>query len=139
MSTETYELIWNDPTLEPSDFEGFFVGWPNPPNGKVSLRIMKSASEYCIARVNKKVVGFITVLTDGFYIAYVPLLEVLPEFQRRGIGGALVSALKERYEGFYKIDVLCDLKAVLFYQQFNFQWVNGVTLANYDRQATGKQ
>ncbi|MER3466091.1 MAG: GNAT family N-acetyltransferase, partial [Armatimonadota bacterium] len=86
-----------------------------------------------------KLAGFITVFTDGFYIAYIPLLEVRPELQRRGIGKALVRAAVERYRDFYKLDVLCDLRSVLFYQQLGFKWVSGATLVNYDRQSTGRE
>jgi ribosomal protein S18 acetylase RimI-like enzyme len=133
-----FELIWNDETLKPEEFEGFFVGWPNPPSPEVAYRAFKGASEYCLARVNGELVGFITVFTDGFYIAYIPLLEVRPDYQRRGIGKALVRAAVERYKDFYKLDVLCDLRSVLFYQQLGFQWVSGATLVNLDRQSTGR-
>jgi len=133
-----FELVWNDETLKPEEFDGFFVGWENPPPPEVAHKVFMNASEYCLARVDGKLAGFITVFTDGFYIAYIPLLEVRPEFQRRGIGKALVRAAVERYKDYYKLDVLCDLRSVLFYQQLGFQWVSGATLVNYERQSTGR-
>lgn len=138
MRVPDYELVWNDGQLKAAELEGFFVGWPNPPSGDVALKIVNAATEFCVARYEGRVAGFITVLSDGFYFAYVPLLEVLPTYQRKGIGKALVRAVKERYNGFYKVDVLCDLEAVVFYQQLGFEWVSGATLANYDAQSTGK-
>ncbi len=45
---------------------------------------------------NGKFVGFITAITDKILSAYIPFLEVLPEYQRQGIGKELVKRMLEK-------------------------------------------
>ena len=52
-----------------------------------------------------RIVGFISVISDGILCAYIPLLEVLPEYQGRGIGSALVRRALAELEGFYMVDL----------------------------------
>ena len=53
-------------------------------------------------------VGFITVPTDGMQSAFIPLLEVLPEYWRRGMGSARAYRMMERLMGFLAIDATND-------------------------------
>ncbi len=71
--------------------EGFFKGWPNPPSKQTHLKILKNSSKCIIAKdeSTKKVVGFITAITDQTLCAYIPLLEVLESYQNKGIGKKL--------------------------------------------------
>lgn len=69
---------------------GFFEGWPNPPSPETHLKILKN-SDYTMLAIDEEtgqVVGFITAISDGTLSAYIPLLEVLPAYRRRGIGVA---------------------------------------------------
>ncbi len=54
------------------------------------------------------VVGFITAISDGLLAAYVPLLEVRPEYRGRGIGSELVRRMVGRLEDLYMVDLVCD-------------------------------
>jgi len=55
----------------------------------------------CRDTENGRVVGFVTAVSDGVVSAFLPLLEVLPEYQGRGIGSELVrrmlSASRRKY------------------------------------------
>ena len=101
------------------DLSGFFVGWPNPPSSAARLTQLQNSSIAIIARENasRKIVGFVTVLTDQVLFAYVSALEVLPEFQGRGIGKALVEAALERTKDVYAIDLVCDPEVQPFYEK----------------------
>lgn len=124
-------------TVEPRHLAGFFVGWPNPPSPETHLRLLQQSAFVAVARevVAGNVVGFITALSDGVLSAYIPLLEVLPAFQGRGIGQTLVRRMVERLAGHYIIDLQCDPEIELFYRRFGFRRAFGMAIRNYDRQS----
>src|SRR6187401_2213364 len=84
---------------------GFFVGWPNPPAPAAHLLLLAGSQQIVLAVDGEsgQVVGFITALSDGVLCAYIPLLEVLPAYQKRGIGQALVERMLERLKHLYMI------------------------------------
>ncbi|WP_407666821.1 GNAT family N-acetyltransferase [Nakamurella alba] len=63
-------------------------------------------------------VGFVTAVSDGVLAAYLPLLEVLPEFQGQGIGSELVRRMLDLLGGLYMVDVVTDPDVVPFYERF---------------------
>src|SRR4051812_6451310 len=89
---------------------GFFVGWLNPPNQQTHLKLLKNSSKVVIAFEEKtnQVVGFITAISDGVLSAYIPFLEVLPQYQNKGVGKELVNRMLKQLEGIYMIDICCD-------------------------------
>jgi ribosomal protein S18 acetylase RimI-like enzyme len=107
--------------LVAEQLNGFFVGWPNPPGPAEHLRILRGSSHVWIALddTNGQVAGFINALSDGVLSAYIPLLEVLPAYQGRGIGHALVERMLHTLHGLYAIDLVCDPELVAFYARFH--------------------
>nr|WP_318283220.1 GNAT family N-acetyltransferase [Paenibacillus xylanexedens] len=81
---------------------GFFDGWPNPPSPSTFLKLLEQsyAIELAIDEQTGNVVGFIQAISDGILSAYVPLLEVLPEYKGQGIGSELNSACFSVYRGY---------------------------------------
>jgi len=79
-----------------------------------------------------RVVGFVTALGDGALSAFIPLLEVLPEYQGRGIGSELVRRMLALLEGSYMIDLLCDDELVAFYERFGMSRRVAMALRNRD-------
>lgn len=114
---------------------GFFEGWPNPPAPETHLRILRGSSHVVLARDGEQVVGFINALSDGVLMAYLPLLEVLPEYRGRGIGGELVRRIVEELGPVYAIDLLCDDSLVPYYQRLGLIAVRGMALRHYDSQS----
>ena len=121
----------------PEQLQGFFVGWPNPPSPQTHLRILQksTAVELAVDDTTGRVVGFINALSDGVLMAYIPLLEVLPEYQGQGIGRTLVERMLARLGGLYAVDLLCDPELQPFYAQAGMQPATGMLLRNYARQA----
>ena len=99
---------------------GFFVGWMKPPSMVMHLKILQGSSYVVLAIENEsgRVVGFINAISDRVLSAYIPLLEVLPEFQGRGIGGELVKRLMAKLDGLYMIDLVCNEDMIPFYEKF---------------------
>ena len=92
------------------DLEGFFVGWPEPPTPEKHLELLQRSDHLMLAIDEEKgrVVGFITALSDGVLSAFIPFLEVLPEYQRGGIGSELLRHMLAKLEHVHKVDMLCD-------------------------------
>ena len=118
---------------------GFFVGWPDPPTPQRHLEILAASHgiEIAVDESTGHVVGFINAISDGLLTAYIPLLEVLPEYQGRGIARVLIDQLLARYRDLYMIDLCCDEEVVPIYEPRGFKRSIGMVLRNYDRQSAG--
>jgi GNAT superfamily N-acetyltransferase len=64
--------------------------------------------------------------------AFIPLLEVLPDHQRRGIGTELVRRALELVGDRYMVDLLCDEELVPCYERFGMQRAAGMAIRNRD-------
>jgi ribosomal protein S18 acetylase RimI-like enzyme len=125
------EYVTDAAGVEPEHLRGFFVGWPTPPSPERHLEILYGSSHVVLAREGLQVVGFVTAISDGVISAYIPLLEVLPEYQGRGIGAELVRRLLAELEGLYMVDLSCDEDVVGFYERLGLQrWDAGMGVRN---------
>jgi len=132
-------MIEYQDTLEgilPGMLEGFFVGWPNPPDAGTHFRLLQNSTAVLLAVDPQagRVVGFITAISDGVLSAYIPHLEVLPEYQGQGIGSSLVKQMFTRLEGFYMVDLVCDETVRGFYERLGMIPARGMVRRNYARQ-----
>ncbi|MDA3813904.1 MAG: GNAT family N-acetyltransferase [Candidatus Cloacimonetes bacterium] len=120
--------------LKSEQLTGFFFGWPNPPSAQKHLEILQNSYKYFLALDGAEVVGFINAISDGIHSAYIPLLEVLPEYQGKGIGRKLMELMLKELYGFYMIDLVCDDKIVKFYEKLGLHRFTAMGLRNMDRQ-----
>lgn len=123
-----------------SQLTGFFVRWPNPPSPETHLRILQQ-SDYVVLAVDDethRVVGFVTAISDKILSAYIPLLEVLPEYQYRGIGRELMERMLIQLDGLYMIDLTCDPKLQKAYRQLGFQKMTAMMIRRFDCQSGRK-
>lgn len=116
---------------------GFFVDWPNPPNADTHLKLLSNSSNVVIAIDEKmnRVIGFITAISDGVLSAYIPLLEVLPEYKSKGIGKELVNRMLKELDHIYMVDLCCDDDLVPYYDKFEMTKTNGMIYRNYKMQS----
>ena len=116
---------------------GFFVGWPKPPTTETHLRLLQQSYRVVLAvdDQSSRVVGFINAISDGMLCAYLPLLEVLPDYQMQGIGDELVRRMLWLLDGMYMIDLLCDRRLQPFYEQLGMVIATGMMIRNYAHQA----
>jgi ribosomal protein S18 acetylase RimI-like enzyme len=117
------------------DLSGFFVGWPNPPHVEILKKILMNSQHIYLAMDRNKLVGFVNAISDQTLSAYIPLLEVLPEYQGRGIGKNLVEKIKSDLSHYYMIDICCDEDVTPFYEKLNFKRAHSMILRNYAKQA----
>lgn len=125
----------NGHVVEQLELNGFFVGWPNPPSEETFKNLLKSSYKVVLAIESNKLIGFITCISDGVLSAYIPFLEVLPEYQGRGIGRELVKKLKNELSHLYMIDLLCDEDLIPYYEKLGMHKAQGACVRNYERQS----
>lgn len=121
--------------IRAAQLEGFFVGWPNPANPETHLRIMQGSYKVWLALDGEKVVGFITAISDGVLTAFIPLLEVLPDYQGQGIGQELTRKMLDSLKHLYSIDLICDEDVQPFYEKLDMRRYTGMIYRNYENQA----
>ena len=120
--------------VTPEQLEGFFVGWPNPPSSGCLRTILTNSSHFVLALDGSRVVGFVNALSDGVLYAFVPLLEVLPDYQKQGIGRHLVRHLLQEIGDIYAVDLLCDENVRPFYGKLGFAPGTAMLKRNYKAQ-----
>lgn len=120
--------------------QGFFVGWLNPPSPETHLQLLRAASHVMLAKDGDRIVGFANAISDGVLSAYIPLVEILPDYQGQGIGTELVSRLFERLRHLYMVDIVCDATVAPFYERFGMYTAYGMMMRNYAAQSgAGRQ
>lgn len=100
--------------------EGFFVGWPTPPSAQQLVDVMDGSYRRVWALDGDRVVGYINAISDGVLTAFIPWLEVLPEYQNQGIGQELVRRIVASLEDMYSIDLACDDHLIGYYERLGF-------------------
>lgn len=113
----------DDPwSVETADLEGFWEGWPTPPSRERHLTALRGAEAVVLAldEGSGRVVGFVTAVGDGTLTAFIPLLEVLPEYRGRGIGRELIRRVVEALQPRYSVDLVCDDDLIAYYERSGF-------------------
>ncbi|WP_128101039.1 GNAT family N-acetyltransferase [Paenibacillus sp. DCT19] len=115
----------------------FFDGWPNPPSLATFMKLLEQsyAVELAIDEESNQVVGFIQAISDGVLSAYIPLLEVVPSYQGKGIGASLLERMLHRLQHLYMIDLLCDVEMQNFYEKQGMIKASGMLMRNYSNQS----
>nr|WP_255675682.1 GNAT family N-acetyltransferase [Deinococcus sp. 12RED42] len=114
--------------------QGFFVDWPNPPNPDTFHRVLAGSYRVVLAVSGGQVIGFVQAVSDGVLTAYIPLLEVLPEWQGRGVGRALMTRMQDELRHLYAVDLGCDDNLVPYYEALGMRLGNLMFTRNYARQ-----
>ena len=112
---------------------GFFEGWKSPHTPAAHRDILKNSAHVVLAfnPDAKRVVGFVTALSDGIQAAFIPLLEVLPEYRNKGIGTALMREMLRKLACMGCVDLTCDPELQPFYARFGMRPSHGMIIRNY--------
>lgn len=70
--------------------------------------------------------GMIRVVGDGHTIVFIQDLLVFPEYQRKGVGSALLRAVLDRYQDVRQIELATDNdpNTIAFYKSMGFRQVS---------------
>lgn len=85
-----------------------------------------------IARAEGRVVGFVNMISDGVLTAFIPWLEVLPEFQGQGVGTELMRRIVAETGHMYSVDLVCDESLKPYYERLGMTALTGMILRNRD-------
>ena len=118
--------------LTEDDLAGFFVGWPKPPSPAQHLAVLRGSYRVVLARADDQVVGFVNMISDGVLTAFIPWLEVLPEFQGQGIGTELMRRILAEAEHFYSVDLTCDEELRPYYERLGMTALTSMGVRNRD-------
>ena len=122
--------------LNPEMLNDFFDGWKKFPSKEKHFKSLQNSEFKILAidDVTNKVIGFINAITDGVLSAYIPLLEVIPEYKNKGIGTELVNRMLEKLKDYYMIDIVCDYSLQGFYEKSGMKKHSAMILRNYENQ-----
>lgn len=95
--------------------------WSSAEKPQQLLVALRNSHALVTARIAGRLVGLGNAISDGHLVVYFPHMLVHPEFQRQGVGRAMMGALMERYEGFHQKMLTADGDAVEFYRSMGFE------------------
>lgn len=112
------------------------VGWTNYTSCPEMLEEAYKNSLCILGAFEKeKLVGVVRVVGDGISIVFVQDILVLPEYQRQGVGSALMRAVLEKYASVYQVELLTDSteKSKAFYSSVGLVPVSELGCSAYIR------
>ena len=117
------------------------VGWTNYTHQPQMLEQALSHSLVIyVALDGDTVVGLVRLVGDGFSSIFVQDLIVLPIYQRKGIGSALMKEALEAYKDVYQVQLVTEQteRTLGFYRSMGFEILSiynciGMTWANREK------
>ena len=99
------------------------VGWCSYTNKPEMLEhAFNNSLKILCAHDEKKLVGIIRAVGDGYSVLLIQDILVLPEYQRKGIGTKLLNSMLKLYPDIYQTQLVTDRteKTVAFYKSCGF-------------------
>ena len=99
------------------------VGWTAYTEDPAALRRGYENSLLVLgAYEDGKLAGIIRAVGDGATVVFIQDILVFPEYQRKGVGSALLRAVLDKYAGVRQVELVTDNteKTVAFYQSMCF-------------------
>ena len=85
------------------------VGWINyTENPNMLMNAFNNSLKIIGAFDNDKLIGLIRIVGDGYSIIYIQDLLIIPKYQRRGIGKALLEKVLAEYKNVYQQVLIAD-------------------------------
>jgi predicted N-acetyltransferase YhbS len=123
--------------LESYAIDGFCVGWKKPLSDN-NLKAVIANSTFILLAIEdetNRIIGIITALSDKTNWAFIPYLEVVPEYQKQGIGKELMGRMLDKLGNINCIDLTCDPEMQPFYEQFGMLKSEGMVIRKYLHQS----
>lgn len=102
------------------------------------LRTVFSNSQYrCLLYVQDKLAGAARAFSDGMDCAIICDVAIVPEYQGRGLGNALVQHLVRHTRGHKRVLLFCSPGKESFYEQHGFRRMT-TAMAIFDDEAQAR-
>ena len=84
---------------------------------------------------DEQLLGIIRTVGDGHTIVFVQDILVFPEYQRKGVGSALLQAILDRYSHVRQIELATDNtpKTIAFYKSMGFREMSEIGCCGFMR------
>lgn len=112
------------------------VGWTAYTDHPEQLRKGFENSMLTLAAYeNEQLLGIIRTVGDGHTIVFVQDILVFPEYQRKGVGSALLQAILDRYSHVRQIELATDNtpKTIAFYKSMGFREMSEIGCCGFMR------
>lgn len=96
------------------------VGWSSADKPGQLHSALQNAHRLVTAWDAERLVGAGYAISDGSLVVYYPHLVVHPDYQRQGIGAAILQRLMAHYQGFHQQSLIADAGSVAFYERLGF-------------------
>ena len=115
-------------TLTPKLFESLYrsVGWESPCIEQIETALNNSYAKF-VAYDGDKPVGMVRIIGDGGMSFYIKNYAVIPEYQSKGVGKALMQFLEDYIRNSMpedwsvSLELISSKEAVAFYEKFGFE------------------
>ena len=124
------KIVYKDniENITPSMLDGFCIGWARPLSGVQLFKILKNSYKFTLAMDGDKIAGFVQAISDEVKFAFIPMLEVLPEYQGMGIGTELMKNLLLQLKDIDNIDLICDPDLQPYYEKLGMIKYSGMVI-----------
>lgn len=95
-------------------------GWSAAQKPELLYKALCNSDTLVTARLDKKLIGIANAISDGYLVAYIPHMLILPEFQKMGVGKLLGEKLLQKYKDFHMIMLTSDKETISFYEKLGF-------------------
>ena len=112
------------------------VGWTAYTQQPDALRKGFENSMLILAAYEEdQLLGIIRAVGDGHTIVFVQDILVFPEYQRKGVGSALLQAILDRYSHVRQIELATDNtpKTIAFYKSMGFREMSEIGCCGFMR------
>ena len=96
------------------------VGWSSAEKPEQLHSALRNAHRLVTAWDSERLIGVGYAISDGALVVYFPHLVVHPEYQRKGIGAAIMRRLMAHYQGFHQQSIIADAGSIAFYERLGF-------------------
>ncbi len=109
------------------------VNWVSGKYPDKLIKALTNCETVFSAYDNDKLIGLISAVDDGAMMAYIHYLLVLPEYQSKGVGKALLKKMTDHYKDYIHVFLIAENKGLVNYyesQDFRLEKDSSVMVKN---------
>lgn len=125
----------DDRNFNKSELEKLFlsVDWVSGKYPDKLVKALTNCETVFSAYDGDELIGLISAVDDGAMMAYIHYLLVLPKYQSKGVGKALLKKMTDRYKDYIHVFLIAENKGLVNYyesQDFNCEKDASVMVKN---------